>query len=537
MLRTPLFLPLFSTLGLAVTAFPAAAQTQEMPEPASLLVVGAAPTQRLPDPVQASILQRQQQTIPPQESTPPSEAVTPRAPSSPATYSYPDQADGFGIKLGGYNVSRWAEDWRAMRNSKKRDDPLDRLKYLPLDGDGVAYVTLSGELRFRQNYLSQPGLLPGSPRREQLFRIVGGADLQVGPLRVYGELAHGGLDGYNIGAPAAKSRNTLFAQQYFVELSGTVAPGVRAGARYGRQEFTDGAPGLISAKDDNTIHTELNGGRAWVSLAHLRADLFDFRQTTLGLGGTGDDRIDHATRFSGITVGAVLANDAQRKIFLDPFFWRERNDALKWGRTTGLEVRNYYGARLWGSIDRLTFDWLVNRQDGSYRGRNIDGWLLQAAQTFALSGKGLKPKPGIHFDYGSGGGAYGSGDIRNTRTITAGSIAYSYQLLLNLTNLFQVSPNFTISPIKAIDLTAELQHSLRVNDSDAVYRGAGTAYAGTQAVRGAHVGDAARLQATWKVAPRVTVIGRYEYFAPGAVLKAVGSKGSHFLAGWISVRF
>jgi hypothetical protein len=149
----------------------------------------------------------------------------------------------------------------------------------------------------------------------------------------------------------------------------------------------------------------------------------------------------------------------------------------------------------------------------------------------------LKPKPGIHFDYGSGGGAYGTGTIRNTRTITAGSIAYSYQLALNLTNLFQVSPNFTISPSKSLDLTAELQHSLRVDENDAVYRGAGTAYAGTQLVKGAHVGDAARLQATWKVSPRVSVIGRYEYFEPGAVLKAVGSKGSHFLAGWVSFRF
>ncbi|OAN60273.1 hypothetical protein A7X12_03410 [Sphingomonas sp. TDK1] len=475
--------------------------------------------------------------MPPQPSTPPAEAVTPRAPSSPATFTYPAHADGFGIKLGGYNASRWAEDWRGMRNPGKRDDPLDRLKYLPIDADGIAYVTLSGEIRLREQYVSQPGLLPGDHRREQLLRVFAGADVHVGPLRAFGELAHGGLAGYNIGAPAAKSRNDLFAQQYFVELSGSIARGLAGGVRYGRQEFSDGAPGLISVKDDNSIHTELNGGRAWLSFAQFRADIFDFKQTMLGMGGSGDDRIDHATRFSGVTFGVVLANSAKRKVFFDPFFWRERNDMLKWGKVSGLELRHYYGARLWGSTGRLTFDWLVNHQDGEYRDRPIDAWFLQAAQTYALSGKGLKPKPGIHFDYGSGGGAYGTGTIRNTRTITAGSIAYSYQLVLNLTNLFQVSPNFTISPSKSLDLTAEVQHSLRVDESDAVYRGAGTAYAGTQLVRGAHVGDAARLQATWKVTPRVSVIGRYEYFEPGAVLKAVGSKASHFLAGWVSLRF
>lgn len=525
MSRTHLFLPLLASLGLSLAASPTAAQTQEQIEPAALLVIAG----RSQDGTQ--------QNIPPQRSTPPAEAVTPRAPSSPATFTYPSQADGFGIKLGGYNTSRWAEDWRGMRNPKKRDDPLDRLKYLPIDADGVAYVTLSGEIRLRENYLSHPGLAVGPHRQEQLLRIFAGADAHVGPLRVYGELAHGGLAGYNIGTPAGKSRNDLFVQQYFAELSGTIAPGLAAGVRYGRQEFTDGAPGLISVKDDNSLHTELNGARAWVSFAQFRADVFDFKQTTLGIGGGGDDRIDDGTRFSGVTFGAVLANAPKRKIFFDPFFWRERNDALKWGKTTGLEVRHYYGARLWGSIDRLTFDWLVNHQGGDFAGRPIDAWFLQAAQTYSLSNKGLKPKPGIHFDFGSGGGAYGTGTIRNTRVVTAGSIAYSYQLVLNLTNLFQVSPNLTISPSKSIDLTAELQHSLRVNENDAVYRGAGTAYVGTQLVKGAHVGDAARLQATWKVSPRVSVVGRYEYFEPGAVLKAVGSKGSHFLAGWISVRF
>ncbi len=524
MSRTSTFLPLLATIGLSLAPLSAGAQTQQPTEPAALLVV-------------AGPAQDSQQSIPPQKSTPPAEAVTPRAPSSPATFPYPSQADGFGIKLGGYNTSRWAEDWRAMRNPKKRDDPLDRLKYLPIAGDGFAYATLSGELRLRENYVSQPGLSKGPHRQEQLLRIFAGADVHVGPLRAYGELAHGGLAGYNVGTPAGKSRNDLFAQQYFLELSGAVLPGVNAGVRYGRQEFTDGAPGLISVKDDNSIHTELNGGRAWVSFAQFRADIFDFKQTTLGIGGGGDDRIDDGTRFSGVTFGVVLANQAKRKIFFDPFFWRERNDTLKWGKATGVEVRHYYGARLWGSVNKLTFDWLVNHQGGDFAGRLIDAWFLQAAQTYSLSNKGLKPKPGIHFDFGSGGGAYGSGTIRNTRVITAGAIAYSYQLVLNLTNLFQISPNLTISPSKSLDLTAELQHSLRVDKKDAVYRGAGTAYAGTQLVKGAHVGDAARLQATWKVSPRVSVIGRYEYFEPGAVLKAVGSKGSHFLAGWISFRF
>ncbi|WP_204350373.1 hypothetical protein, partial [Klebsiella pneumoniae] len=54
---------------------------------------------------------------------------------------YPAGASGDGAVTGGYSLSRWAEDWRAMRDPARRDDPLDRLKFLPLDEDGDVYLT------------------------------------------------------------------------------------------------------------------------------------------------------------------------------------------------------------------------------------------------------------------------------------------------------------------------------------------------------------------------------------------------------------
>jgi hypothetical protein len=471
-----------------------------------------------------------------QPSTPPSEAVTERAPANPAVRTYPRQADGHGIKLGGYNVSRWAEDWRAMRDPAKRDDPLDRLKYLGLDDSGKMYLTLSGEVRLRSNLTTNPGLVDSEFRRENLLRMFAGADLHLGPVRFFGELAHGGLDGHNIGTPVANRRNQLFVQQAFGELSGDVG-GYTLGVRYGRQEFTDGTAGLVSQKEDNTIRTSMSGVRGWVQAGQFRADIFDFKQIKLGLEGTGDDVSDDATRFSGITMGVVLANTKTRKIFLDPFVWRERNDSLRWGAVSGREVRNYYGARLWGSIDRLTLDWVFDHQDGDFRGRNISAWQAAAAQTYVINPKGWSPKIGIHFDYGSGGGSYGTGTIHVMKTPTAGMIPYSYQGALNITNLFQASPNITISPFKVLDLTTELQHSWRANSNDAVYRSAGTAYAGSQNIRGSHVGDAIRLQASWKVTSRLSVIGRYEYFMPGAILDHLGYTNSHYVATWASFRF
>ena len=60
------------------------------------------------------------------QSTPPSEAGGTRNPATPTVTSYPQAAAGDGANVGGFNLSRWAEDWSALRDPAKRDDPLDR---------------------------------------------------------------------------------------------------------------------------------------------------------------------------------------------------------------------------------------------------------------------------------------------------------------------------------------------------------------------------------------------------------------------------
>lgn len=514
------------------------------PLPASTASVALPPETEPVAPVSPNAATMQQMAVDPaqttsppaQPSTPPSEAVDPRAPANPAARTYPRQADGHSIMLGGYNMSRWAEDWRMMRNPQKTKDFLDHLKYIPINTKGDIYVTLSGEIRLRFNDYSNPGLVDSEYRLEEQTRLVGGADIHIGPIRFYGELAHGGLSGHNYGVAPSRSRNALVAQQFFGEISGNVGM-FGLGARYGRQEFTDGAPNLVSQKDNNTIRTAVQGIRGWAQTPTIRADVFDFKQVSLGTGGLSDDVADDTTRFSGATIGIVLANSKTRKLFLDPFIWRERNDSSKWGHETGREVRYYVGARLWGNLDRLTLDWTIDHQGGTFDNRDLSAWNVFAAQTYVINPNNWKPKIGIHFDFGDGGGSYGQGSIHVAKAPFAGTIAYCYQGALNFTNLFQVSPNITVSPFKKLDITTEFQHNWRVSSHDAVYRGSGTAYAGSEKIAGNDIGDAIRLQASWRITRRLSMVARYEYFMSGPILRQLGYVNSHFLAAWTSFRF
>ncbi|WP_242415576.1 alginate export family protein [Sphingomonas panni] len=456
----------------------------------------------------------------------------------PVAQEYPSAGVGDGVTAGGYNQSRWAEDWSKYRDPKKRDDVLDRLKYIPIAGDDV-YLTLSGEFRYRVNLTTNPNLRDREAQRQDINRIVGGADLHLGDhVRLYGELAHAGMSGRNLGVKAGQLHNDLVVQQSFVDVTGTLG-GVDVGVRYGRQTFADGPNLMVVPRDNNTIFFVYNGVRAWAKGDTVRGDVFDFKTTRLGVGGTGDDIVDDNRRFSGGTAGFVLPKTllGGSNLYFDPFFWRLRNSNATWGTRTTEEVRKFYGLHLYGDTGPVNLDWTVNYQGGEFNNRPISAWLILLQQMYKVGKSKTAPRVGFHFDYASGGGAYGTGTLKTSLAPFGNNIYYSYQLYATPTNLIAVAPSVQFQPMAKLRIATEYQLSWRDSLNDAVYRANGQAFAGTQLGNSRKIADTIRLQAIYTVSPRVSLTARYEHLIAGPALTDANYKSSDFLAGWISFRF
>ncbi|MCT8000281.1 alginate export family protein [Sphingomonas sanguinis] len=471
------------------------------------------------------------------------QTATPKAaaePASPASTAYPSTAAGDGNTVGGYNQSRWAEDWRKLCDPAKRDDPIDALKCVKLTQDGKSYITFSGELRTRVNLTTNPNLREVEQQRQDIARIVGGADVHLGDhFRVFGELGRAELQGINLGSPAGNLRNQLTVQQLFAEVKGK-ALGLDVGVRAGRQEFFDGPQLLTVGRDNNTLYFVLDGVRAYARGKNARVDLFDLNYVNYGFGGISDDKTNPDVRFTGATFGFRLSPKlfGGSKLFLDPFIWRLRNRRATWGGVIAPEERYFLGLHAYGDAGPVNIDWTLNNQRGTFGNRDISAWQAFIAQTYRLGKKPDAPRVGFHVDYGSGGGTYDrSGDLNTTSGLFGNNIYYSYGLFLTPTNLLYAAPNFTFTPLKGVRLATEYGFAWRPDEFDAVYRASGAAWPGTQNVRGKKIGEVARLQAVWTITPRLSFTGRYEHFRAGEVLDRANLKSSDFWAGWLSFRF
>ncbi|WP_165402927.1 alginate export family protein [Pseudoxanthomonas winnipegensis] len=448
---------------------------------------------------------------------------------------YPLAAQGWGGKTGADTwMSRYVEDWTALRDPAKRTGVFDGLKYIPFNDSGDTYLSVSMEQRFRGDYYSAIGLREGAASQSLwLYRAFLGADLHVGEhVRAFTELAHGGYDGRNVTSFPASQRDDAFLQQAFVDLTGKWGV-AEVGVRVGRQDFQDGPQWLVTTRENSNTRVTFDGVRAWAIGADRRLDVFDYRYVDQR-GGYFDDGTLSSKRFSGALAGFRLAGTG---LYLEPFWFHARDDNKAWGGKVARETRDYFGMHFYGTHGALTFDTAAMYQTGDFGERDLRAYSAYSTFNWKLSGIGWAPQVGFHADLSSGGGAYGSGTLRNSSILFGSGPYHSWATWFGSTNYIAFAPMFQFAPSRTTSVQLQYQRMWRQSTDDAIYSGAGTAYAGTQRTDGRRIGDLLRLNATWKVSRYVAFTARAERFLAAAAMEDAGYGDATFFGGFMTFRF
>lgn len=434
---------------------------------------------------------------------------------------YPLMAAGWCPELGnGFMASRWAEDWSIM--AAQGHAPLG--KAIPVGYSG--YLTISSELRLRSTSSDNAQLRRGNDFNQDQSRLLLGADLTLNRhLRFYGEVGAGQVDSRRSSA-TPNFRNAASLQQSFVDLHGNVGK-VLAGAMVGRQEFSDGPRQLISLSDGPNLHRTWNGVRVYAHGSRLRVGAFDLRATHLG-GGGFDEHINSGEKLQGINASFIVSEGSPNTYF-DPFWIHSENPSYRLAGQAGPDTRDTAGVRVWGRHAGMRFDWTTVRQSGrTIGGRSVSAWGIFATQSIALSDSGWKPRLTSHIDLASGGGAYGTGTVRDFNSLYASSNYLGEGQFLGLSNLLMIAPGLSFSPGPRTSVAMEYGYARRLDTEDAIYAGGARAYAGTQRVKGQHTGNLIRLTGTWSVSRYLAIRLNVEHLAAGDALRRSGfSSGTY----------
>ncbi|MGC1304840.1 MAG: alginate export family protein [Caulobacteraceae bacterium] len=491
------------------------------PKPIKLAQLSGPPTEvAQAPPTQADVLERA--------------SSSPTAPKDP----YPVEAAGWSKPRSfQFFDSRWEEDWSTLQKEGKAPP----LKAMPLFGNDQITLTLSAEDRFRVHFYGNGQLTDHNNYEEIQNRTIVGADLHITDhFRFYTELGHADLteNGHpDVQSVQAKQESSLTLQQAFGEFREEYK-GVLAGAMIGRMEYTDAPEQLISAGNGPNLHQTWNGYRLYLHTHWFRVGYFQAYPTDDFFGYAFNQGISHEEYIRSASGSAALVQVSDRfNVFLDPLYVETFNSKGTAGPSTGEDHRYTFGSRLWGRLDRVTFDWMAYQQTGFHAGRDVSAWLASFSQNVKFNPFSLPTTVGFRVDGASGGDAFNkTGTLHLFNPLYVDKGIFGEAELFSYQNLFLIAPTFTVRPIPRYRITAEYDFLWKQNRNDAFYTPT-KAYTGTESIRDKYAGAMVRINNFYDLTNNVFFRLELDQMSVGPLLRRAHFSDSYVVMPDITLRY
>nr|WP_237442494.1 alginate export family protein [Saccharibacter sp. 17.LH.SD] len=399
---------------------------------------------------------------------------------------------GFG-PVGVYGVAPWAEDWSDLRDTSRRHDLFDPLKFIALNNRRTIWLSFSGESRVRYWYEAQPRL--GTVGHQGAGRLTTrnllGADLHLGEhIRLFGQLNNGTAAGWRYYGYNATWRRRLGAEQFFVEVKGKIA-GAHAGVMVGRQQFLDAPSWLIYNAETPNVPQSWNGIRGYALWNSFRLDAYNFIGTQITRDHIMGGGFDDGTRLYGVDASTALpafklGHETVRS-FLD-LFWMGFRFQGKQAQVfclekeiAGTQTRQNIGFRWYGNAPDFEYDFSADYQTGrffsakeggnrpisAYAGRAIVGWRHSVSS--------LHPFLGVQAEIYSGTRSQRQhGDIEGfVAPFSPRNGTYDVSRTFARSNLMNIGPTMSIAPSSYLTFHLYVPFLWRQRMSDGVYSSSG----------------------------------------------------------------
>lgn len=434
-----------------------------------------------------------------------------------------------------FKLIRYEEDYSHLSTAGRPLTSWERLKYVPLDANGLAWISFGGELRERWEYQRNPDF-GGEHRRSSVWLQRGtfSADLHLGPLRFYGQVLHAIQSG-RPGGPSPVDENRLDWQNAFVEIaSGPGAP-LSVTARLGRQEMRFGSGRLVDPREGPNVRRTFDGGR--LILEHgpwtLNGLYVRPRQDRFG---AFDDRTNEALALWGAyAVGKDLIWPGSA---LDLYALGYENGNARFVQGRAAERRTSVGARLSGKAGGWDYNWEAVGQFGRFGDAKIQAWTVATETGYTFAGLDLKPRLALSANIASGDKNPADRKLQTFNPLFPRGNYFSEDATLGPRNFFNIHPFVSLQLSDALTLTTDVNLFWRLEKGDGVYSPSGAILREPQIGAGHHVGSAASVNLAWTITPFLDANAIYTRFEPGDLLRDTGpAKSLDFIELTIRGRF
>jgi Alginate export len=433
---------------------------------------------------------------------------------------------------------RYTENYSYLRNPANRSGAWwESYKFIPLDSDAFAFLTLGNEtrLRYERYWNNEFGSGPKPSEGYLWFRDLPYADLHIGPnFRAFGQLIAAYADRSHL-TKGPVDETGIDLLQGFVDWRLPLAEGA-ATLRGGRQVMIYGSERLISTRYGPNVLRAFDGGLGRWEAGDWRVDAFFVRPVENNLHSF-DDRTDGSRKMWSLYATRSLPEIGTRA-GLDLFYIGYGNKAAEFNQGGGREIRHTMGTRFFGASGPWKWDLEGHLQYGNFAGGDIRAWSVATDVRYTFADVPLKPYLELRANAISGDA--------NPNDRTLGTFNALFPRGKYFGEIGQVGPAnlINVHPVIGIDLgygwslSGALVFYWRESLGDGVYGTAGNLLRPSRDSRSRYIGTQADVVLGWEAARNLSFEMSYSIFEPGQFIKDTGpSKTVHFIGAETLFRF
>lgn len=431
---------------------------------------------------------------------------------------------------------RTEEDWSPLREPALRRGGLDRLKYLPLDADGRAWLTLGADLRLQWERIDGEdfGTVPDDRGGYLLARAMAHADVQAGRLRGFVQLKSSGVVDRAAGARPV-DRDDADVHQAFAELRAAAGAG-RATLRAGRFELQYGSSRLIAVREAPNVRLAFQGVLARVEGPGGRIDAFFTAPVDVDPGAFDDGSVP-GERLWGIH-GSYPVSRARWRGTLDIYYLGLRRDDAAFASGVGAERRHSVGVRLAGAAGAFDHNVELVGQVGRFGARRIRAWTVASDVGVQLRGVAGRPRLSLRADIASGDGNPDDGTLGTFNPLFPRGAYFGQLAAVGPQNFMDVHPRLEWRPARAVDVALDWLFYWRHRRTDGLYDPPGNVLRPAAPRAGRFVGHQPAVEATVRLDAHASLFAHLARFVAAPALEQTPpARSISYLTSYVTWRF
>ncbi|MEW5675661.1 alginate export family protein [Flavobacterium enshiense] len=304
--------------------------------------------------------------------------------------------------------------------------------------------------------------------------------------------------------------------------------------RAGRQELSYGSQRLISVRENPNSRQAFDALKLIYKNHDTKIDLL-YGYYVRNQKGNFNDKVNDATKLWGTY---TTFKNIQLLQNIDAYYLGIEKENTEFDDISAKETRHSIGSRVWGKLDKFSYDLEGVYQFGKVDYKNINAWTFSINSSYQITSIKFEPTIGLKTEYISGDKNYDDGKLQTFNPLFPKGAYFGQASLIGPSNLIDVHPSVELVFSEKISFTIDYDIFWRASTNDGLYHANTSLLYSGKNTSEKHIGNQLGFLLTYEINSFLFFKTEGTWFDPNGFLKEVSTgKEILFFASTVSLKF